>query len=170
MIFLSPKHSSLILLAQVSSSSFQIVVQKGSKRGVHFRRAGPRERVCFFELFVKRIILATENFFCSQVYFRSDEVKACIVTCGGLCPGINTVIREIVCGLNSMYGVSNILGIQGGYKGFYSKNTMTLTPKVVNDIHKRGGTFLQTSRGGHDTAKIVDNIQDRGINQVANIN
>lgn len=125
-----------------------IVVQKGSKRGVHFRRAGPRERV----------------------YFRSDEVKACIVTCGGLCPGINTVIREIVCGLNNMYGVSNILGIQGGYKGFYSKNTLILTPKVVNDIHKRGGTFLQTSRGGHDTAKIVDNIQDRGINQVANIN
>lgn len=69
-----------------------------------------------------------------------------------------------------MYGVNNILGIQGGYKGFYSENTMTLTPKVVNDIHKRGGTFLQTSRGGHDTAKIVDNIQDRGINQVANIN
>ncbi|XP_020882381.1 ATP-dependent 6-phosphofructokinase 4, chloroplastic isoform X1 [Arabidopsis lyrata subsp. lyrata] len=122
----------------------QIVVQKGSKRGVHFRRAGPRERV----------------------YFRSDEVKACIVTCGGLCPGINTVIREIVCGLNNMYGVNNILGIQGGYRGFYSKNTMTLTPKVVNDIHKRGGTFLQTSRGGHDTVKIVDNIQDRGINQV----
>lgn len=109
-------------------------------------------------------------FFFSQVYFRSDEVKACIVTCGGLCPGINTVIREIVCGLNNMYGVSNILGIQGGYKGFYSKNTLILTPKVVNDIHKRGGTFLQTSRGGHDTAKIVDNIQDRGINQVANIN
>lgn len=43
---------------------------------------------------------------------------------------------------------------------------MTLTPKVVNDIHKRGGTFLRTSRGGHDTHKIVDNIQDRGINQV----
>ncbi|CAN8251988.1 unnamed protein product [Cochlearia groenlandica] len=121
-----------------------IVVQKGSKRGVHFRRAGPRERV----------------------YFKSNEVKACIVTCGGLCPGINTVIREIVCGLNNMYGVNNILGIQGGYKGFYSQNTMTLTPKVVNDIHKRGGTFLQTSRGGHNTAKIVDNIQDRGINQV----
>lgn len=55
---------------------------------------------------------------------------------------------------------------QGGYRGFYSKNTMQLTPKVVNDIHKRGGTFLQTSRGGHDTNKIVDNIHDRGINQV----
>ncbi|XP_076905519.1 ATP-dependent 6-phosphofructokinase 4, chloroplastic-like [Bidens hawaiensis] len=122
----------------------QIVVQKGSPRGVHFRRAGPREKV----------------------YFKPEEVRACIVTCGGLCPGINTVIREIVCGLNIMYGVNNILGIEGGYRGFYSRNTMELNPKVVNDIHKRGGTILQTSRGGHDTNKIVDNIQDRGINQV----
>ncbi|KAH6773819.1 phosphofructokinase 4 [Perilla frutescens var. frutescens] len=122
----------------------KVVVQKETPRGIHFRRAGPREKV----------------------YFQSEEVRACIVTCGGLCPGINTVIREIVCGLNIMYGVNEILGIQGGYRGFYSKNTVQLTPKSVNDIHKRGGTFLQTSRGGHDTIKIVDNIQDRGINQV----
>ncbi|KAH6830841.1 phosphofructokinase 4 [Perilla frutescens var. hirtella] len=122
----------------------KVVVQKETPRGIHFRRAGPREKV----------------------YFQSEEVRACIVTCGGLCPGINTVIREIVCGLNIMYGVDEILGIQGGYRGFYSKNTVQLTPKSVNDIHKRGGTFLQTSRGGHDTIKIVDNIQDRGINQV----
>ncbi|CAI8603967.1 unnamed protein product [Vicia faba] len=121
-----------------------IVVQKDSPRGVHFRRAGPREKV----------------------YFKPEEVRACIVTCGGLCPGINTVIREIVCGLNNMYGVEDVLGIEEGYKGFYSKNTMKLTPKVVNDIHKLGGTFLRTSRGGHDTNKIVDNIEDRGINQV----
>ena len=45
------------------------------------------------------------------MYFESDEVHACIVTCGGLCPGLNTVIREIVCGLNYMYGVTKILGI-----------------------------------------------------------
>ncbi|XP_024020310.1 ATP-dependent 6-phosphofructokinase 4, chloroplastic [Morus notabilis] len=122
----------------------RIVVRKDSPRGVHFRRAGPREKV----------------------YCKSDEVRACIVTCGGLCPGINTVIREVVCGLNYMYGVSDILGIEGGYRGFYSRNTLRLTPKVVNDIHKRGGTFLRTSRGGHDTQKILDNIQDRGINQV----
>lgn len=121
-----------------------IVVQRGSSRGVHFRRAGPRQKV----------------------YFKPHEVRACIVTCGGLCPGINTVIREIVCGLNYMYGVEDILGIEGGYRGFYSRNTLKLTPKVVNDIHKRGGTVLRTSRGGHDTNKIVDNIQDRGINQV----
>ncbi|XP_044471168.1 ATP-dependent 6-phosphofructokinase 6-like [Mangifera indica] len=122
----------------------KIVVHKGDARGTHFRRAGPRR----------------------QVYFEADEVYACIVTCGGLCPGLNTVIREIVCDLHDAYGVNKILGIDGGYRGFYSKNTIDLTPKVVNDIHKRGGTFLGTSRGGHDTTKIVDCIQDRGINQV----
>ncbi|KAK3012591.1 hypothetical protein RJ639_009244 [Escallonia herrerae] len=122
----------------------KVVVHKDGPRGVHFRRAGPRQKV----------------------YFDSDEVHACIVTCGGLCPGLNTVIREIVCGLFHMYGVTQVIGIDGGYRGFYSKNTIPLTPKVVNDIHKRGGTILGTSRGGHDTMKIVDSIQDRGINQV----
>jgi 6-phosphofructokinase 1 len=58
------------------------------------------------------------------------------------------------------------LFLQGGYRGFYARNTQTLNPKVVNDIHKRGGTILGTSRGGHDTKKIVDSIEDRDINQV----
>ncbi|GAB4842318.1 ATP-dependent 6-phosphofructokinase 3 [Ancistrocladus abbreviatus] len=120
-----------------------IVVHKDSPRGAHFRRAGPRQRV----------------------YFASDEVQACIVTCGGLCPGLNTVIRELVCGLYHMYGVTRVLGIEGGYRGFYAHNTIPLTPKSVDDIHKRGGTVLGTSRGGHDTTKIVDSIHDRGINQ-----
>ncbi|KAI4977372.1 hypothetical protein ZWY2020_057284 [Hordeum vulgare] len=106
---------------------------------------------------------------------------------------LNTVIREIVCGLSDMYGVTKILGIQlsnhinlisrkmhraktkffsltdcvtGGYRGFYARNTIDLTPKSVNDIHKRGATILGSSRGGHDTMKIVDSIQYRGINQV----
>ncbi|GJU33938.1 ATP-dependent 6-phosphofructokinase 6-like protein [Tanacetum coccineum] len=100
-----------------------------------------------------------------QVYFAPDEVHAAIVTCGGLCPGLNTVIREIVCDFYHMYGVTKVLGIDGGYRGFYSKNTITLTPKFVNDIHKRGGTIIGTSRGGHDKPKIVESIQDRGINQ-----
>ncbi|KAI5411720.1 ATP-dependent 6-phosphofructokinase 3, variant 3 [Lathyrus oleraceus] len=122
----------------------QIVVHKNSSRGTLFRRAGPAQKV----------------------YFDSKEVYACIVTCGGLCPGLNTVIRELVCGLYHMYGVHKVLGIEGGYRGFYSRNTIPLTPKIVNDIHKRGGTILKTSYGGHDTSKIVDSIQDRGINQV----
>jgi 6-phosphofructokinase 1 len=122
----------------------KIVVHRSSARGTHFRRAGPRKRV----------------------YFEPDEVRAAIVTCGGLCPGLNTVVRELVCGLHDMYGVTSIYGIEGGYKGFYARNTVELTPRSVNDIHKRGGTVLGTSRGGHDTAKIVNSIQDRGINQV----
>ncbi|OIW15741.1 hypothetical protein TanjilG_04276 [Lupinus angustifolius] len=122
----------------------RITVNSDSPRGVHFRRAGPRQRV----------------------YFEADEVHAAIVTCGGLCPGLNTVIRELVCSLYHMYGVKKVLGINGGYKGFYARNTINLTPKNVNDIHKRGGTVLGTSRGGHVTSKIVDSIQDRGINQV----
>ncbi|KAK7379957.1 hypothetical protein VNO78_32235 [Psophocarpus tetragonolobus] len=122
----------------------KVVVHKDGARGVHFRRAGPRQKV----------------------YFEADEVKAAIVTCGGLCPGLNTVIRELVCGLHHMYGVKKVLGINGGYRGFYARNTINLTPKSVNDIHKRGGTVLGTSRGGHDTKKIVDSIQDRGVNQV----
>ncbi|PIN17102.1 Pyrophosphate-dependent phosphofructo-1-kinase [Handroanthus impetiginosus] len=122
----------------------KIVVHKNTPRGTHFRRAGPRQKV----------------------YFPSDEVLACIVTCGEPCPGINTVIRELVCGLHYMYGVSSVLGIESGYRGFYSKNTVTLTPKVVDNIHKRGGTILGSSPGGFETLKIVDNIQDRGINQV----
>uniref|UniRef100_A0A803NTZ3 ATP-dependent 6-phosphofructokinase n=1 Tax=Cannabis sativa TaxID=3483 RepID=A0A803NTZ3_CANSA len=122
----------------------KIVVHKKSPKGIHFRRAGPRQKV----------------------WFESDEVHACIVTCGGLCPGLNTVIREIVCGLHYMYGVKKVEGIDGGYRGFYARNTISLNPKIVNDIHKRGGTILGTSRGGHDTSKIVDSIQDRGINQV----
>ncbi|KAL6959063.1 6-phosphofructokinase [Sarracenia purpurea var. burkii] len=67
---------------------------------------------------------------------------------------------------NVLEDCSQLLFImRGGYRGFYSRNTIPLTPKVVNDIHKRGGTIIGTSRGGHDTSKIVDSIQDRGINQ-----
>ncbi|CAN1805832.1 ATP-dependent 6-phosphofructokinase 3 [Linum perenne] len=151
----------------------RIVVHKDSPRGIHFRRAGPRQKIkrSNHEMGVEcgyspqsSYILCCWMF--SQVYFESDDAHACIVTCGGLCPGLNTVIREIVSTLYSMYGVRRVLGIDGGYRGFYARNTINLTPKIVNDIHKRGGTIIGTSRGGHDTQKIVDSIQDRGINQV----
>ncbi|KAL3696494.1 hypothetical protein R1sor_010570 [Riccia sorocarpa] len=121
-----------------------VVKLRSPAQGTYFRRAGPRQKV----------------------FFQPEEVRACIVTCGGLCPGLNTVIREIVCGLWTQYGVRDILGIDGGYAGFYSNNTIPLTPKVVNHIHKQGGTILGTSRGGHDKTKIVAAIIDRGINQV----
>ncbi|KAK6155943.1 hypothetical protein DH2020_010191 [Rehmannia glutinosa] len=87
----------------------KVVVQKDSPRGIHFRRAGPREKV----------------------YFKPEEVRACIVTCGGLCPGLNTVIREIVCGLSNMYGVDEILGIQVYIiGGWYSKGAAAISKEV----------------------------------------
>ncbi|CAD6207098.1 unnamed protein product [Miscanthus lutarioriparius] len=122
----------------------KIVVHKSSVRGTHFWRAGLRRRV----------------------YFQLDEVRAAIVTCGGLCPGLNTVIRELVCDLHDMYGIIAIYGIEGGYKGFYTRNAVELTLHFINGIHKHGGTVLGTSHDGQDTAKIIDSIQDHGVNQV----
>nr|GEZ52543.1 ribonuclease H-like domain, reverse transcriptase, RNA-dependent DNA polymerase [Tanacetum cinerariifolium] len=56
--------------------------------------------------------------------------------------------------------------IEGGYRGFYSRNTIQLTPKVANGIHKRGGTIIVTSRGDYDNQKTVNSIEDRGINHI----
>lgn len=87
-----------------------------------------------------------------------------ILACNNWCSSIfYSSYYELKYDLCGLYG---FLILQCGFSGFYSKNTVTLTPKVVSDIHKRGGTMLGTSRGGSDTLKIVDNIQDREINQV----
>ncbi|RWW68385.1 hypothetical protein BHE74_00024144 [Ensete ventricosum] len=109
-----------------------------------------------------------------KVYFEPEDVYACIVTCGGLCPGLNTVIREIVCGLSYMYGVKRIVGIQViiDYLGFTCHSTVSLEPLYsshVNDIHKRGGTILGTSRGGHDAIKIVYIIGGDGTQKGASV-
>ena len=101
-----------------------------------------------------------------HVFFQPSEVRAAIVTCGGLCPGLNTVIRELVVGLWDLYGVREIFGVTAGYRGFYSREPLQLNPKLVHDWHRRGGTVLETSRGGFDLHKIVDAIQNRRFNQV----
>ncbi|XP_021739877.1 ATP-dependent 6-phosphofructokinase 2-like [Chenopodium quinoa] len=100
------------------------------------------------------------------VYFDPDDVKAAIVTCGGLCPGLNTVIRELVVGLSDFYGVHQVFGICSGYRGFYSCDPVLLTSKMVHNWHKQGGTALETSRGGFDLCRIVDSIQHHGFNHV----
>ena len=86
---------------------------------------------------------------------RRDRVKAAIVTCGGLCPGINNVIRTLVFELHYRYGVRSILGIRYGYRGFipkYGYEPIPLTPDFVKDIHEKGGSILSSSRGAQDTA------------------
>ncbi|CAI9279991.1 unnamed protein product [Lactuca saligna] len=101
-----------------------------------------------------------------QIFYNPQNVRAAIVTCGGLCPGLNTVIRELVVGLSEEYGVPEIFGIKAGYRGFYSMDPVKLDVKMVDNWHKRGGTVLETSRGGFDLHKIVNAIEDHGYNQV----
>mmetsp|Transcript_54212 Transcript_54212/g.62348 ORF Transcript_54212/g.62348 Transcript_54212/m.62348 type:complete len:568 (-) Transcript_54212:123-1826(-) len=101
-----------------------------------------------------------------NLYFDPKEVRACIVTCGGLCPGLNVVVREIVMSLYYNYNVREIYGIQFGYKGFYNYEWVKLEPNTVKKIHQNGGTFLGSSRGGFDKEKILKSLLDKGINQV----
>ncbi|KAL9241377.1 hypothetical protein vseg_015497 [Gypsophila vaccaria] len=102
-----------------------------------------------------------------NIYFRPEEVNAAIVTCGGLCPGLNDVIRQIVITLE-IYGVKNIVGVPFGYRGFTDKGLkeMPLTRKVVQNIHLSGGSLLGVSRGGPTIKEIVDSMEERGTNML----
>jgi len=102
-----------------------------------------------------------------MIYFDPSKVKAAIVTCGGLCPGINDVIRAIVMQLHYRYGVKNIVGIRYGFQGFipeYGHDIMELTPELIKDIHTLGGSILASSRGGQDIEELVDSICRMNIN------
>jgi 6-phosphofructokinase 1 len=105
-----------------------------------------------------------------KIFFRPSEVRAGIITCGGLCPGLNDVIRSIVMSLWYRYGVKHILGFRFGYRGLIERfgiEPMELTPPAVTDIHKRGGTILGSSRGyGNCTEEIVDTLQKRKISML----
>ncbi|MDR0447182.1 MAG: ATP-dependent 6-phosphofructokinase, partial [Treponema sp.] len=103
-----------------------------------------------------------------MLYFSPANVHAGIVTCGGLCPGLNDVIRSITRCLWHRYGVRRISGIQYGYKGFlpeYQYGVKPLNPDVVDDIHKLGGTYLGSARGGgREVTKIVDAMEQLNLN------
>mmetsp|Transcript_2651 Transcript_2651/g.11601 ORF Transcript_2651/g.11601 Transcript_2651/m.11601 type:complete len:506 (-) Transcript_2651:1765-3282(-) len=97
-----------------------------------------------------------------------SKAKPAIVTCGGLCPGLNTVIREIYMCLKYTYGVREVYGVPFGFRGFYEPEyeIKPLTDEEVDDIHHDGGSYLGSSRGGHSTRMIVDAIVDFGFNMV----
>lgn len=105
-----------------------------------------------------------------DLHFHPDNVNAAIVTCGGLCPGLNNVVREITNSLVHLYDVKgDIWGIRGGYKGFYDHVNyppMKLTPDVVENIHHSGGTILASSRGGFELDKIMEFVKNYGISQL----
>jgi 6-phosphofructokinase 1 len=102
-----------------------------------------------------------------RIHFDPAKTAAAIVTCGGLCPGINNVIRTIVMSLYHGYGVHRILGIRYGYQGFiprYGHEPMQLTPDSVKEIHQQGGSILASSRGEQDEDEIVDWLVANRIN------
>jgi 6-phosphofructokinase 1 len=102
-----------------------------------------------------------------HIYFDGAKTRVAIVTCGGLCPGINNVIRSLVMTLHYRYGVNRILGVQYGYQGFiakYKHDFIELTPKNVANIFQFGGTILGSSRGKQDIGEIVDCLERYGIN------
>jgi 6-phosphofructokinase 1 len=101
-----------------------------------------------------------------RVFFDPARLRCAIVTCGGLCPGINNVIRGLVLELHHGYGVRDILGFRYGYGGLIGSSghePVKLTPASVADIHHGGGTALGTSRGDQDAREMVDRLDQLDI-------
>ena len=97
----------------------------------------------------------------TMLHFNPEETNLGIVTCGGLCPGLNAVIRAITLSGLSTYKVKNVYGFRFGYQGLTSKfhkHTVTLTPSMVDFIHEQGGTILSSSRGSQDIKDMVDTL------------
>jgi 6-phosphofructokinase 1 len=104
-----------------------------------FEKAGPREKI----------------------YFDASKLKCGIVTCGGLCPGLNDVIRALVLSLFHNYKVKNVFGFPYGYEGLthrYGHAPVELNPAAVSRIHEYGGTILGSSRGNQDIGEMVDTL------------
>jgi 6-phosphofructokinase 1 len=101
-----------------------------------------------------------------KIFFDPVQTKAAIVTCGGLCPGINDVIRAIIMELFYRYGVRNAVGIKYGFQGLipkYGHQVMDLTPDIVKDIHTSGGSILSSSRGMQETVEMVNTLKRMNI-------
>lgn len=117
------------------------------RKSLCFEKAGPRKKIFFDPL----------------------KTRAAIVTCGGICPGINDVIRSVVMTLYYRYGVRVIFGIQNGYQGMVKKTRLEpvrLSPSGVDHINHTGGTILGTTRGHQDAKEMLEFLKGRRINQL----
>ncbi|NAY92727.1 ATP-dependent 6-phosphofructokinase [Muricauda sp. JGD-17] len=104
-----------------------------------------------------------------EIFFDPKQTTAAIVTCGGLCPGINNVIRGVVMALHYFYGIKRIIGVPYGYEGLNPEvghDFVELTPEKVKDIHQFGGTFLGSSRGGQDVSTMVDTLEQNKVDML----
>ena len=98
-----------------------------------------------------------------KIFFDPAQTTCAIVTCGGLCPGFNDVIRAIVMQAYYRYGVRRILGIPYGFEGLipeFGHPIINLDPDRVATIHEFGGTWLGTSRGPQDIGRMVDRLEE----------
>jgi len=101
-----------------------------------------------------------------SIFFDPATVACGIVTCGGLCPGINDVIRAVVLSLCHHYGVGKVYGFRFGYEGLVKRHGHTpidLTPEGVDSIGELGGTILASSRGPQEPAEMVDRLEELGV-------
>lgn len=97
----------------------------------------------------------------AEIFFRPARLTCGIVTCGGLCPGLNDVIRSVVLTLHHAYGVRRVFGFRYGYSGLSAgrmADPMPLEPETVEHIHQQGGTLLGTSRGPQEVEEMVDQL------------
>jgi 6-phosphofructokinase 1 len=101
-----------------------------------------------------------------KLFFDPAKTRAAIVTCGGLCPGINNVVRSAFYQLHYRYGVREVVGIRYGFQGLNpsaGNPPIALTPERLEGVHRVGGTFLGTSRGPQNVPRMVDFLQEREI-------
>ncbi|MCX7049786.1 MAG: ATP-dependent 6-phosphofructokinase [Candidatus Sumerlaeota bacterium] len=107
-----------------------------------------------------------------KLFFEPGKARAAVVTCGGLCPGINDVIRALTLCLWHHYRIRDIFGARYGYWGLTPENfgeAMRLDPDVVDHIHHEGGTILRSSRGPQDVARMVDTLERNRIDMLFTI-
>jgi 6-phosphofructokinase 1 len=101
-----------------------------------------------------------------MLFFDPAQLACGIVTCGGLCPGLNDVIRAIVLNLHSQYGVKKVYGFRFGYEGLVRRlghAPLALTPESVHRIHESGGSMLGSSRGPQDPAEMAEYLSELGV-------
>jgi 6-phosphofructokinase 1 len=135
--FVSDEARVLFQVAGVSPADFDL--------DVSMERAGPRD----------------------MIYFEPRDVRAAMVTCGGMSPGLNNVIRSLFLELHYRYQVGEVIGFKYGYRGInpaHGNEPIRITPEFVRTIHHEGGTILGSSRGAEDERLIVDRLEEMGIN------
>ncbi len=131
------------ILMNVSLANFNSCISNNTQPNC-LEKAGPRE----------------------ALFFDPKSTTAAIVTCGGLCPGINNVIRSLFMALHYFYKVERIIGIRHGYEGLIPANGhdfLEFTPDIVKDIHEFGGTLLGSSRGAQSVPEMVDALEKNKI-------